>query len=334
MLNLFSFIFKKVAKIDYVLFTNEIPDLAHDHHVSFDEPKSCQGRGSIVCYVDGCTYGSGDTDPVALSENLTAQYNVISDFMAANHLVINADKTHIVVMGTKKTAARRHEVTLQAGQHSIRHTRSEKLLGANICEDLKWKEHLLTNEQSLVRQLTSRVNGLNKVCSRASLKTRLQVANGIFISKLCYLIQLWGGCEGYLLKALQVLQNRAARAVTHKSWFASTRRLLADCKWLSVKQLVFYHAVITTHKVVTTGSPIYLSTIMSTNHPKNTRQAANGEIRIDKKFDSKQGLVRDSFRYRAASNYNSIPAELRTASSLPTFKKKLKQWVFTNIPID
>ena len=42
--------------------------------------------------------------------------------MAANHLVINADKT-------------------------------EKLLGAHICEDLKWKEHLLNNEQSVVRQL-------------------------------------------------------------------------------------------------------------------------------------------------------------------------------------
>ena len=162
----------------------------------------------------------------------------------------------------------------------------------------------------------------------------LQVANGIFISKLCYLIQLWGGCEGYLLKALQVLQNRAARAVTHKSWFTPTRRLLADCKWLSVKQLVFYHAVITTHKVVTTGTPSYLSTIMCTSHPKNTRQAANGEIRIDEKFDSKQGLVRDSFRYRAASNYNSIPAELRKARNMTTFKMKLKLWVSINIPID
>ena len=98
--------------------------------------------------------------------------------------------------------------------------------------------HILSNEQSVVRQLTSRINGLTKVCTRASKGTRLKVANGIFISKLCYLIELWGGCEGYLLTSLQVIQNRAARAVTRKSWFTSTRSLLKDCRWLSVEQLV------------------------------------------------------------------------------------------------
>jgi hypothetical protein len=75
---------------------------------------------------------------------------------------------------------------------------------------MKWKEHLIGNEQSLARQLTSRINGLLKVCARAPLPTRLMVANGIFMSKLCYLIQLWGSADKYLIKALQVLQNKAA----------------------------------------------------------------------------------------------------------------------------
>ena len=130
--------------------------------------------------------------------------------MAANKLVINADKTHLLVMGTKATAARRDEVTLQAGEHLIRPTKTERLLGGNICENLKWREHLLDNDQSQVRQLTSRINGLIKVSEYASFSTRLMVANGIFASKLCYLIQLWGGTEGYLIAGLQVLQNRAA----------------------------------------------------------------------------------------------------------------------------
>ena len=134
--------------------------------------------------MDYCTYGKGETDPVVLSENLTTQYKVISDYMAGNHLVINADK---VVMGSKKTAAKRDEVFLQAGEHRIRATRTEKHLGAIICEDFKWKEHL-NHEESVVRQLTSRINGLAKVCCSAPQKTRLRVANGIFISKLCYLI--------------------------------------------------------------------------------------------------------------------------------------------------
>ena len=102
----------------------------------------------------------------------------------------------------------------------------KKLLGGIIPEEMKWKEHLLGSDQSLVRQLTSRINGLLKVSSRAPFHTRLMVANGDFMSKLCYLIQLWGGCEKYLFRALQIIQNRAARAVTGKSWFTPVRRLL------------------------------------------------------------------------------------------------------------
>ena len=60
---------------------------------------SSVGALSIVCYVDDCTYGKGETDPVVLSENLTTQYKVISDFMAANHLVINAAENYNRVPG-------------------------------------------------------------------------------------------------------------------------------------------------------------------------------------------------------------------------------------------
>ena len=159
--------------------------------------------------------------------------------MNANKLVINADKTHLVVMGTKATAAHRDDVKLEAGPHTITPSTTEKLLGCQISQDLKWKQHILEGEQSLVKQLTSRMNGLCMMTSRATLQTRLMVANGIVMSKLCYLIQLWGGCDAYLLKPLQVLQNRAARSVTGCGWFTPKRKLLKLCKWLSIKQLVF-----------------------------------------------------------------------------------------------
>ena len=114
----------------YVLFTSDIPDLVHDHPVDYQAAQFfCSECGSTVCYVDDCTYSHGDKDPARLSDTLTTQYKKISGYMTANKLVINADKTHLVVMGTKATAARRHEVVLHAGGHLIRPTRTEKLLG-------------------------------------------------------------------------------------------------------------------------------------------------------------------------------------------------------------
>ena len=98
-----------------------------------------------------------------------------------------------------------------------------------MCQDLKWKELISGSDKSLSKQLTSRVNGLVIVSSKAPFATRLSVANGIFMSKLCYLVQLWNGAENYLLKGLQVTQNRAARVVSRMSWFTPTRVLLNKC---------------------------------------------------------------------------------------------------------
>jgi hypothetical protein len=74
------------------------------------------------------------------------------------------------------------------------------------------------------------------------------------MSKLCYLIQLWRGADKYLIKTLQVLQNKTARTVMQQSWFTPTWPLLKQCNWLSVRQFVFYQMVLTSLKIVTSGT--------------------------------------------------------------------------------
>ena len=254
--------------------------------------------------------------------------------MAANRLVINSDKTHLVVMGTRATAKNRTEVTIQAGQHMVRSTRVAKLLGGQVCQDLKWREHILGSDQSLTKQLTSRLNGLQILASKASTRTRLSVANGIFMSRLSYLIQLWGGTEGYLLKGLQVIQNKAARAVTRMTWFTPTKVLLSKCRWLSVKQLVFYHRVVTAHKIIKSKISLYLHRKMSTSHPYQTRQATDGAIRFGEQFEGRSSLAGNSFCYSGTVAYNMIPAEVRAAKTLQNFKHRLRKLVMRNVPVD
>ena len=91
--------------------------------------------------------------------------------MAANKLVINGEKTHLVVMGAKSKNELRNSISLAAGPHIILPTPTERLLGANICQDLKWNHHIQGNGDSLIKQLTSRMNGLSMLSSRASMET-------------------------------------------------------------------------------------------------------------------------------------------------------------------
>ena len=126
---------------------------------------------------------------------------------------------------------------IQTPNETMDTSNSEKLLGGFIHEDLKWKEHIVYNENSLIKTLTTRLNALKKMyVYMCKFKMRLMIANGIFISKLIYLIHLWVGVCGYLIKMLQVVQNQAARYVTRSSWFTPSKVLLKQCNWLSVVQ--------------------------------------------------------------------------------------------------
>ena len=165
----------------------------------------------------------------------------------------------------------------------------------------------------------------------ASFKNRKLIAEGIFMSKLAYLIPLWGGCSKYLIKALQVIQNRAARTVTRLWWDTPTKLLLGQCGWLSVHQLAVYHSVLLVYKVVQTKSPQYLASMFDTPYQFPTRQADSGMIRHLGAPGSE--LIRKSFRWRASEEYNQLPADVRNTNKLVDFKKGAKRWIMENVEV-
>ena len=318
----------------YILFTNDLPDIIHSNHeqlLSYKQPSThCEPCGNLVNYVDDATYTFSHRDPHILSTMLSDKYMVIEQYMQSNRLVINSEKTHLVVMGTRRQKEARDTVQLKAGSHAINPTETETLLGCNINQNLKWQTHIQAGESSLTRQLTRRLNALQKVSVHSTFKTRLAAANGVFMSVLAYLIPLWGGCEDYLVRALQVLQNRAARQVTKLSWFTPTRQLLHQCGWLSIKQLIYYHSALTVFRITKSRSPFYLSQNLVTEHPYPTRLATGGGIRSEGIFGGPRSR---SFLIRAPRDFNNIPADIRNCKTLPAFKQKLKNWVKTKIPV-
>ena len=159
----------------YILFTNDLPDIVHDEHdapLSIRSPNMrCSPCVSLVNYVDNGTYSFACKDPLVLSNTLTSKHKSISNYMESNKLVINANKTHLIVMGKNKVDKIRAEVSLVAGTHTIHPSETEKLLGCHIHQSLKWREHIQINESSLIRQLTSRLNALRKLAVNPPFKT-------------------------------------------------------------------------------------------------------------------------------------------------------------------
>ena len=121
---------------------------------------------------------------------LSRKYSLLEDWLNGNKLVINPDKTHLMVMGPKKFSARRNQVSIQAGPFTIKPIESEKMLGGILHQSLKWNTHIRDSKDSLMKQITGRMNGLKKVAGNSTFKT-----NGVITSKVLYLITVWGGAQ-------------------------------------------------------------------------------------------------------------------------------------------
>ena len=147
------------------------------------------------------------------------------------------------------------------------------------------------------------------------------------MSKLCYGLAVWGSCQAYLRRALQVQQLTAARAVCgYMSYFWSTAKLLSTRAWLSVNQLYWLHVLTTTHNIAVTKKPTNIHKRMVAHHRHGTRSATV----VSRGFS---GHPANSSYNHAAGEYNCLPADLRAKVSYTVFKRRLKNRVKRNIPM-
>ena len=169
----------------------------------------CTECGGICCYADDSTYIVGAKTIEDLSVKLENKFKLMSSYLTENRLCINSDKTHLMNMSTrqKRRKANHIQLTLNTGNEIITTSRKETLLGFKLHENMGFSEHILDNKDSLVKTLSKRIGALKKIRKVASFKAKLNIANGIIMSKILYLLPVYSGCPEYLLKAIQTIQN-------------------------------------------------------------------------------------------------------------------------------
>ena len=339
------------AGLLYSVLTCDLPAAIHSHPtLSSDQAAYCTEDGDMVTFVDDSTNYFGHKDPQIVKAVTQRNYDTIENYMNANLLKINGDKTHLLILtkgdGTAGGVAaeqRREAINVQAGGKVIRGSEFETLLGGIVHQSGNWRMMIRDGKGSVTKQLATRIGALKIISKNADFKTRLMVAGGLVQAKLTYLLPLFGAAPGYLLNTLQVQQLAAARVVLgYRCYRWSTERMLNTVGWLSVKQLHHYSVMMLTHKIVTTGKPRGLHSLLVSSFPYQTRRVEVRQegmpstprlLRYGEQFGqvSATSLAGRSFRHQALG-YNNLPPHMRC---LPpnSLKPKLKQWTKANIPV-
>ena len=173
-----------------------------------------------------------------------------------------------------------------------------------------------------MNKLKSRLAGLAHIKFILPPHTRRIMSEGMFNSVLAYCLPLFGGCDQQEIKSLQILQNKAARIVTHSPPRTSRDRMYDELCWLTVRQLIMYHTLLTVYRVRSTREPEYLATILCNDNRYHKIITANPKLALNQK----------SFAARGACNWNGLPLSIRQTDTISSFKKEVRAWIRREVP--
>ena len=274
----------------------------------------------IDAYADDSTMSFSANNVDVIGETLTSNCAKVSSWMQENKFKLNADKTHILTVGTSvRVNSLPEPVKVEMDSIALEEStdRSEVLLGVQIQFNLKWHKTL----EELQTKLKKRLAGLSKlrfIVPYSMLKT---ITQGIFNSVLVYCLPLFGEVDKGELHSLQVLQNKAAQVVTRSPPRSSRHPMFDKLDWLSVNQLAAYHTLIQVYKIRANGEPEYLHEFLRNDN-------RNGNIIIP---NTELSLAKKSFTFRGAALWNSLPIQIRKCLKIGSFKKLCRKWVQVNI---
>ena len=316
----------------YILYINELPDITKEHdtctdntHEKHDElfGQNCTKCGETICYADDASILYSSNSRQENQNKLEEHLNLVNNFLTDNKLVVNRDKTTIteIMIHQKRSKLRgvppslvvpdkRNNLKLlSAGKYT-------RLLGGNLSDNLCWNEQLESGDKSLLPRIRKQLGALNLLAKQLPFSSRLLLANGLLLSKMSYFIQIWGAAPISQLKKVQVILNSSARFVTGLNKRTSTQKLMTQCGWLQVEDMVKYHSLVSLWNIIHQRIPSQLHDKISITENMIVSTAAPRLL-----------TVAHGYLCRSVAAWNSLDEDLRTIKSLPPFKRRLKSWL-------
>jgi len=271
---------------------------------------------NTILFADDTTVFYSHKNISTLSDTMNSELKEVSNWFKANKLSLNAKKTNLMYLGTRKQTC-----SLEDNSHSIfldgcklNRVHGAKFLGITIDENLTWKKHIEN-----ICQTCSRNNGvLNIVKLFLPSATMQQLYCTIVLPYLNYGLLLWGNAiKEYMTKVLRI-QKRAIRTISNSSYLCPTKPLFAMYNLMNIYDMYTIEASIFMYKYKYNLLPQSFNKCFTSNndfHNYDTRNKENFNTRISK--------VKNLFT-NGPKIWNDLPNELKHAKTLNQFKRKLK----------
>ena len=289
-----------------------------------DLPFSLQ-KSHVSMYADDTAISLSSKSIGDLQNDLNLDLLKLQDWLHANKLSLNVEKTQSLVIGSGPNIRKIESqpdappsFSFSIGDQDIEMITNTRYLGVQIDSKLDWDKHIDT-----IKTKANRALGLIKYSKKYLPSDILnKMYREIVEPHLSYCCSVWGCCNESKLDVLQKIQNRAARIVTSSPYDASAAPIIQNLGWLTISNLVRKETATLTYKSLNLLAPDYLRKLFEKCSDDRERFLRSSET------DLKIPLLKTingqkAFSYRGPKLWNGLQRATQLAPSLKTFKEQL-----------
>lgn len=257
-----------------------------------------------------------DCSPI---ESLCDCLEQVKEWMNQNFLQLNEEKTEVIVFGNKE---KRVAVSKHLESLALETKDQVRNLGVLIDSDLTFNNHIKSVTKSAFYQLKN----ISRIKGFMSQTDQEKLIHAFISNRLDYCNGLLTGLPQKSIKQLQLIQNAAARVLTRTKRSEHITPVLKSLHWLPVRYRIDFKVLLLVYKSCNGLGPEYMNDMLVEYKPSRAlRSTDSGQI-VEPRVQTRHGEA--AFSYYAAHNWNKLPAELKSAPTLSTFKSRLKTFLF------
>ena len=246
----------------FSLYTNPISSIIHSH-----------SSINHYFYADN-THLYITLTPTNFSRSIQKLKNCLSDiqnFMSANKLKFNPEKTEFILIGSKnnrKQLLPHFPINIIGNQVSP--AQSVRNLGVVFDSNFSFSDHV----SQVIKSTRVHARDLYRIRPLLDLNTSVLLANALVSSRLDYCNSLFLSLTDFELRRLQLVQISLCRVVTRSTKYSHITPQLKKLHWLPIKYRIQFKIGLITYKILNQGQPVYLRELI---HPytssRNTRRS-------------------------------------------------------------
>ena len=283
-----------------------------------NDMRLCSTELELTQFADDSTITySSENLPEAVKTTET-EFKKVLDWLAANKLIINLEKTHLMLFTNK---AHQGNVSINANGHTINEITEIKFLGVMLDNKLSWKAH--------IKYISSKISKSVSILKMLKFFFPSRILKSLYYSFVypyfSYCNIIWGGAANTHLESLVLLQKKCIRIICKMGYLDHTEPLFKENNILKIDQIyslncakfvfcslnkikyIEFH-----HRLATNGSFHHYQT-------RSSKQLRTEYVRLQK--------FMNSFLNHGIKIWNDLPESIKNVKSLPTFKRKTKEYI-------